>query len=279
MIQQLESLRLTETFSKIKPNIKSSVKQLLLIISINIVIALETSAEFGVENEEPVHSSDKRVSISKILDHYFTAKGGFGKMLEVTSIVSKNTLTIDGKKNFVRIVKKRPNKYKISYQVEEGENLFVYCYNGNTGWRTIGNSKSNVELLNDGETQNLIELTDFYSYLFNYMEKGVQLRFIGMSRVNGIDTYKIKAIINKNKTIYYYIDEENYDLRIALTREVKANEIAITKKIFGDYKRVDGILMAHKIVSYKRDVYKQTLIVNEYKFNSGILDYYFDMPR
>ncbi len=236
------------------------------------------SGEFRLENEELIASYSPGITLSKILDNYFEAKGGEGVMNAVTSIVTRSTQTKFGERFIVRSAKKSPEKFRYSYQKEGVEDYFFYGYNGTIAWRAVGKSIANCKILNIEKTKDLGEQAYFFSWLFKYKEKGALLTHLGVSRVNGINTYKIKAVINKNKTIYYYIDKENYQLRISLAREEIDNKIIMTKMIFSDYKFVEGLLIAHKIITNKFGFFKQTEIINQFKINSGIFDKSFEVP-
>jgi outer membrane lipoprotein-sorting protein len=119
------------------------------------------------------------------------------------------------------------------------------------------------------------------SFLVDYKEKGHKVQLMGKEPVEGTDAYKLQVTLKNGNTQTVYLDAEEYlEIKNETKRLVRGTETE-TETISGDYKEVDGVLMAFSSESGPKgspSSAKQKFTIEKVEFNVPIPDSEFTMP-
>lgn len=87
----------------------------------------------------------------------------------------------------------------------------------------------------------------FYNYLVQYKEMGYKTTYKNISTVKGKPCYAIDVAINNTAIVHYYIDCETFLIIKEHFEDLTYNQSI--KNYYEDYKSVNGVLFAFKVIS------------------------------
>ena len=115
--------------------------------------------------------------------------------------------------------------------------------------------RSEISLLNllnglyltEDQLEDLKEQGEFEGPLVNHEEKGNTVELVGTEEVEGTPAYKLKVTEADGDVTYMYLDQEYYiEFKTEARREVQGTEVEFAT-VLGDYKEVDGLMIAHSM--------------------------------
>jgi hypothetical protein len=116
--------------------------------------------------------------------------------------------------------------------------------------------------------------------LIGYEEEGIELEFLGTDEVEGTEAYKILVTKENGNTQTFFLDTEYcLPFRVESEREVQGQMVeAVTT--MGDYKEVDGLIMAHSIETRSPQMPQaQIMTIDEVTVNPEYDPAVFTMPE
>jgi hypothetical protein len=181
-------------------------------------------------------------NLDEILTRYYKVNG-FDKLQKVNTIIMSGSITRNDLMP-VKITKMRPNRYRMDFELADLE--AVQAYDGTTGWSITprtGNPKATVM---DEETLKDVKVrADFDGILYKWKEKGHIAELAGLDTIENKQVYKIKLIRKDGGIEYYFIDNQNFQLKKrAFTKIIRGKEVEI-ENIFSDYKQIDGMWFSY----------------------------------
>lgn len=168
-----------------------------------------------------------------------------------------------------------------------GNDYISTAYDGMVLWGT--NQWMKTEVKDSTELINFLNTVKEFPYPTHYWRRnGFMVDYIGKTKVEGVDTYKVKVVkppqlVNgtyKDNTAIYYIDCSSYVPVLVETKQYDENgEMQLMRTFLQDYRSVDGLLYPFKsILKYGEDVF-QIFEVESVEFNGEIIDQsIFGMP-
>ena len=184
----------------------------------------------------------------------------------------------------MNIQQMKPNKI-YTETVVMGQKI-IQGYDGETAWMVNPMTGSTTpQVMPDALKQQLVaNAQDMESEWIQYAKKGHEVTLEGKETIDGVETFKVKLVKNKNNdkqesTAYFFFDTENY---IPIATRITPDEgptagLTIETKL-SDYKETNaGVLMAHH---YETSVMgqKTELIFDEVIMNANIDEAIFKMP-
>ena len=219
-------------------------------------------------------------TVDDILAKNFEAKGGLAKMKAVQAIRLTAKMTIGpGMEAPAVIEQKRGDKVRIDITFQ-GMTLTPMALSGTTGWKLMPiQGNPNPEALSPEEMKDAIEQADMDGFLVDYKTKGHTVEYLGKEKVEGTEAYKLKVTLKSGDVRTVYIDtDSNLEIKIeskSLRRGVE-NE---GDTILGDYKEVEGLVVAHSIDSgQKGSPGRQVITITKVEINPKLDDLRFAMP-
>lgn len=205
---------------------------LVLIITISGLISAQTAKE--------------------IIDQNIELSGGLTNWKLLNSIIIQGRLTLGVNDQYpIKIFQQRPNLNKTVIVINKKETA-IEGYDGKKGYAM--NYATNKIQEYPNYTAESFD-TDF----IDWESKGFEAKYLGKEKLGDIYTHKVELTKNVNKTLYYF-DTKTY----MLLKEEKSEETLV----YGDYKKVGGLLMPHRIesASPKKDS-DYVMVINKIETN------------
>jgi len=230
----------------------------------------------GVLAASPVAAQSVDDLIAKNLE----AKGGLTRMRAVKSLRMTGLITIGpGMEAPVTLEIKRPNMMRLEFTIQGMTG--TQAFDGKAGWMLMPFAGSAKPEPMPPDVQDVIaEQADVDGPLVDYKDKGHTVELVGKEAVEGTDTYKIKVTTKKGTVRHFYLDAEYFlEVKEESRRTVRGTEIE-TDTIYGDYKEVDGLMMAHSIdTGQKGAPQRQKITIQKVELNVDLDDARFKMPE
>jgi outer membrane lipoprotein-sorting protein len=223
-------------------------------------------------------------TLEEILAKNLEVRGGKDAILAVQSMRSTGTMRMGGSAAGALEVPftvefKRPNMVRIEFTMQGM--TAVQAYDGEVGWAVMPFlGRTEPEEMAEDRLKDIKDQADFDGILVNYEEKGHTVEFMGTEDVDGTAAFKLKVTKANGDVVNLYLDEEYYiEFKADTTREVQGNEMEIST-VFGDYKEVEGLLLAHSMeMSFGGNPAEQVITIANTTLNVEIDDDRFAMPE
>lgn len=220
-------------------------------------------------------------TVDEVLAKNAEAKGGLDKIRAVKSMRVTATITIGpGMEAPAVIEQKRGEKVRLDITFQ-GMTLTPMVLNGNdSGWKLMPiQGNPNPEALSPEEMKDALEQADMDGFLIDYKAKGHTVEYLGTEKVEGTDAYKVKVTLKSGDVRTVYIDKDS-DLEIKIeSKSMRRGAEVEGDTNLGDYKDVDGLIMAHSIDSGQKGAPgRQTITISKIEINPEIDDTRFVMP-
>jgi hypothetical protein len=139
--------------------------------------------------------------------------------------------------------------------------------------------KKDPELVPDDQIKMMDEQADMDGPLVDWKEKGHKVELAGKEQVEGADAYKVKLTMKGGDVRTFYLDAESFlEIKVEAKRNIRGTEVD-GETIYGDYKEVDGMPMAHTMESgAKGSPQKQKMIYEKIELNPALPDSLFAVP-
>ena len=215
----------------------------------------------GDRYREKLQMPPTGITAQQVINDHYTALGGKSKLLARNAEKIVMTTEIDGSRVEITSYRKAPNKYLMTFTVDDRERS-KKVYNGSKG-----------VLIQEGRTMepvdiDLAELSYEADMNFGikYQQLSFDLSFVGISNVKGRPANKVRIITESGIPIEEYFDVET---KLMVKRiEIKYTSQGQMKKVtyFEDHKEVDGILYPHTVTELfdKKRIYEvKSITLNE----------------
>jgi outer membrane lipoprotein-sorting protein len=228
------------------------------------IVALVTYPGFGQTAEE-------------IIKKMIEAQGGkevFESLKDMT-LSGSLELVQQGLSGSLTMYKKEPDKTR--RDIEIMGMTITQAYDGETAWGFNPQTGSTEEMEERQAAEMKRESFPIVSIL--YPEKyGISFDYKGKEKIEDKDYFVIEQTYPDGFEVTLYVDAETY-----LTYKVKAktigpmgNEVE-AEQFTSDYKKVDGMTIAHSMVSFIEGEEYIKVAVTDVKLNTGLEDSFFKM--
>lgn len=223
-------------------------------------------------------------SLDEILAKHIENSGGKEAWSSVETVKIKAKMVTPQGEMTMSIKQAKPDR--IYSEMEVMGQKIIQGYDGTTAWMInpmTGNSSAQ-EMPEPIKQQLLANMQSMDSDWIDHASKGHEVTLEGNETIDGVETYKIKLVKNKNNdrpetTAYYFFDTENYIpvvIRITPDQGPTAGMTIETK--LSDYKETNiGVLMPHHMETAVMGQTSQ-VIYEEIIMNADIDDNVFKMP-
>ncbi len=219
-------------------------------------------------------------SVDQIISKYVKARGGYQKLFSVHSQRLTGTILFSpNEAGPFSITMERPFKMR-EEMIIQGKKI-IRVLNGNSGWIVNPFSgKNETQALPVSIVENMRGASDIDGPLVDYQTKGNIVRLIGKDTVNGKIAYKLRVIQGKNIISYIYIDRAS-GLEVKWEGEIgDKGKKHMMQSIFSNYRKVDGVMYACKIVSSTPGTNaQQIIIIKKVEVNPKLNEKIFSKPE
>jgi len=211
-------------------------------------------------------------TVQEILKKIIEAQGGKEVFESVKDLTFSGNLEMpqQGVTGSITLYKKEPDKRRVD--VETMGRVSTQAYDGVTAWRN-NIQTGTIEELSEEEAKDMKrEALPLASIL--YPEKyGISFAYKGKEKLDSKDYFVLEQTYSDGFKVTLYVDPETY-----LTHKSKAHvtdptigEIEVEQTI-ADYKKVDGLIIAHKIVTYINGQEYYKITITKASLNTGLED-------
>lgn len=219
-------------------------------------------------------------TVDEIVSKHVTARGGMTKLKAVSSIRLTGKMTMGpGLEAPVTLELKRPKSMRMEFSFQGM--TAVQAFDGTTAWAIMPfGGKKDAEALPADQAKELAEQADFDGPLVDHAQKGHQVELLGKEKVEGSDAYKLKVTLKGGDIRYLYLDAEYFlEMKSEGRRIVRGSEMEVESSM-GDYKEVEGLMIAHAIEGGPKGTpMRQKLTVEKVEINPAMDDVRFKMPE
>ncbi|MCP4152094.1 MAG: outer membrane lipoprotein-sorting protein [bacterium] len=235
------------------------------LIVVMILMMLGTMTMFGAE------------TLEQILAKNYEAKGGLEKIKAIKTMTFEGKMIQMSMELPIKGALKMPNKMRADVAFQDKK--IVMAYDGETAWwimPPMGITEPTEQAKEAAEDTK--EQAEAFFPLVNYKKYGHKLELVGTEDMEGTEVYKLKMTKKNGKEVFFYLDcETGIDLKTAFYKKKEANEVLI-ETLLGDYKEVDGIMIAFQTDTKANGQPTGSMIFTSAKFNEKIDDSFFKMP-
>ena len=219
-------------------------------------------------------------TIDEILAKNYEAKGGLAKIRAVKSMRITGKITIGPGMDAPAVIEQmRGDKVRMDITFQ-GMVLTPMVLNGTTGWKLMPiQGNPNAEALSPEEMKDALEQADMDGFLVDYKTKGHTVEYLGKEKVEGTDAYKLKVTLKGGDVRTVYIDtDSNLEIKLESKSTRRGAEVEGDTNL-GDYKEVDGLILAHSIDSGQKGAPgRQMITITKVEINPKLDETRFVMP-
>lgn len=219
-------------------------------------------------------------SLDQVLAKHYEAKGGLAKMkavqsMRITAKMANGPMTLP-----IVIEAKRPAMVRVNVDVQG--NQIVQAFDGKAGWSINPfqqSAKKDAEPMTPDQVREFEVQADMDGPLVDWKAKGHTVELLGKEPVEGSDAYKLKLTLKNGDERTIYLDADSYlEVKMVSRRKVRGTEMEAETSM-GDYKDVDGLMIAHAMESGAKGMpQKQKIVLEKVELNVPIADARFAMP-
>lgn len=223
--------------------------------------------------------ADEIKTVDEVIQRYIQAIGGQEKLDSIKSarLYAKN-LAMGGMEMPLTIEFKVPNKVRTEIKIQ-GMTV-IQAIDGDSGWFVMPLSgKTEPEKMSDDMFALMADEAELHSPLVNYKKKGHKVELLGKDEIEGSEVYKIKVLKKGGAEEVYYLDAEHFiPIKVRGKRTMRGTVMEYEISL-GNYKPVDGVLVAHSIEQSGGPMGPSNLTIERIEFNVEISDDRFTMPK
>lgn len=194
-------------------------------------------------------SPDDPTTADEVIAEYLRAIGGREKLDACRSMRATGTMAApDGSEMRFVQEQERPNKYRFELRIPSGATV-VQVFDGQKAWAATPPGGMVIELP-PGPAGLIAEQADFTGPLVDHQRKGHRIELIGREQIAGRPTFKLKVTRTgaaKEDLEYHHLDAKSFLPIRVYSKRTAAGRTTEREIFFGDYKAVDGLLVAHEI--------------------------------
>lgn len=218
-------------------------------------------------------------TLEEVLAKNYQTRGGLEKLKAIKSIRIKGKL-VQGMMNMdmpLELWYKKPDKLRLE-STFQGRKI-VQGYDGKVVWWIMPFlGTDDAQEMPKEQAKDVKDIVDSMDPLIDYKERGHTLELIGKEDMEGTEVYKLKMTKKNKEEEFYYLDvDSGIELKMSKYMKRGENEI-LMETYFGDYKEVDGIMMAFQMETKANEQTAANMTFNEIKFNETMDDQLFVMP-
>ena len=184
-------------------------------------------------------------TLQEVIDKNIEARGGLEALTAVQATRIVGTLQLDDVKGPYTIEWKAPDMFRIDFTLRDVTN--TQAYDGKEAWIINPFSSNPGATRAKGDQFDKIRANSDYlvGELVNAEEKGHRLEWMGKTTIEDREAFKIRVTRADGDVVYNYLDTEHYLVfRRDSKRKIHDKLVDMTTH-YEDYKRVDGLLIAH----------------------------------
>ncbi len=224
-------------------------------------------------------SSGYSQTAEEIIKKMIEVQGGKKVFESIKDMTLSGTLEVvqQSLSGSITIYKKEPDKMR--RDIEIMGMIITQAYDGETAWG-VNMQTGNTEEMEEQQAAE-IKRQSLPTISMLYPEKyGFSFDYQGKEKIEGKDYFVIESTYPDGFKATLYVDTETY-----LTYKAKGKTMGPMgyeiefEQFTSDYKKVDGMIIAHSMISFIEGEEYTKITVMSVKFNTGLEDSFFKMNQ
>jgi len=214
----------------------------------------------------------------EIIQKMIEAAGGRKALESVddSTVTGTIELTQSGYSGAITMYKKEPSKIRID--VEMMGMLITQAYDGNLAW-WINPQTGATEEMPATEAASMKREALPIDATFNPGKYGISFEYKGKEMLEGKDHYVIEQTYADGFKMDLYVDCATYLITKSKGTISSAMGEADFEQVATDYKKVNGLMVAHTITSYLNGAEARIIVITDVQYNTGLEDSLFKMEE
>lgn len=221
----------------------------------------------------------EEITIEQILESHYEAIGGLEAWSSVGSMKQVGKMSAPGGLEApFTILAKAPDKARIEFTFQGMTG--VQAADGEVAWQIMPfMGKTDPEPMPEDQARLMFESADFDGPLVDWEADGNRIDYEGTEEVEGTLTHKLKVTVPSGELRYYYLDAEHFLPIKSLTKTTLQGQETELENIYGDYKEVGGLVLAHSFEQRQPGAPAgQVFTIESIELNVEMADDRFSMP-
>ena len=218
-------------------------------------------------------------SIKRILKRMIDVQGGekvFESIQDMT-VTGAVEMVQQGVNGTLTMYKKEPEQRRVDLEVIG--RIITQAYDGRTTWWT-NPASGNIEEMTDQDASSMKRQSLPLVAILEPEKYGITFTYKGKEEVEGRDYHVLEQAYKDGYTMLRYVDAETYFTgRTRSTRMGPGGSPIQVEQVMSDFKEIDGMTMAHTIVTYYNGEVYTKITVQGVKINTGLDDALFKWER
>lgn len=210
-----------------------------------------------------------------ILAKMIEAQGGRGALEKIKDTTMTGTMEIIqfGMSGSLSIYIKEPDKVRMD--MEFMGMVMTQAFDGENGWG-VNPQTGGVEDMPEDQAKEMMRMARGNAALLNPEKFGISYTYKGRETLEGKDYFVLEQAFEDGHTVTMHVDADNY--MVYKTKEMSTNMAGVQAEaegFYGDYKKVDGVMMPHSIRILQGGEEAMAMTITEVSFNTGLEDSFF----
>ena len=228
-----------------------------------------------------LHAKESLPTVYDLYREFIAQNGGQNNLESLNSVIIRGSINEDGQKVNFRLYRKRPNKMRITVELE---NLKISTiFDGGQAWREV--TSDSVIALTELKGERLASIKKdsiFDSPFYTAFTKRKFISVVGVEDVNGKEAIRLDFDPEGDfgyKSLWLSLDhyQEVKMLRAhPASRTSLKNDEAI---YYQGYKRLNGIYWANLMQHFVDGELTKEIHIEDVVPNAGVFDYYFEVDE
>lgn len=225
---------------------------------------------FGVLASPGISQNTKDI-LAKMIE----AQGGRAALEKIKDTTMTGTMEIIqfGLSGSLSLYTKEPDKVRMD--MEFMGMVMTNAYDGENGWG-VNPQTGAVEDMPEDQAKEMKRTAMGNVALLNPEKYGITYTLKGKETLEGKDYFVLEQAFEDGHTATIYVDPGTY--LVYKTREMSTNMAGVqaeSEAFYGDYKKVDGLMMFHSMRILQGGEEAMTMTITEVSFNTGLEDSFF----
>lgn len=210
-----------------------------------------------------------------ILEKMIDAQGGRTALENIYDTILTGYMEMPqmGLGGSLKTYQKEPNKLRMDATIQGA--VVSQSFDGETAWMTNPMSGL-VEEMPQVMSKDFGRSALGNETLLNPEKFGITYTLTGKELLEGKEYFVLSQNFSDGFKAFFLIDPETYLMyKTKTTSKNELGEEVEIETIFSDYKNIDGILLAHSLITYQGDEEFMKMTIDLVEFNTGLEDSWF----
>ncbi|MBL6919080.1 MAG: hypothetical protein ISR41_01080 [Puniceicoccaceae bacterium] len=214
--------------------------------------------------------------LARILTRYYkTSFGGAEKWDQISSLKVSGMIKLAGGEFEMIAYQKKPDLFRL--RILHNVRDFEMGFDGTTAWQRKPGRNTEPEALGEDEARRFIHGARFGNYLLHPYADGKKIQYIDTVPTEGNLCHHIRVTLDTEYQVDYFIDIRVYLELKSIHTDFRSGSVASV--VYKDYIHESGMPIAKQIENFENGEWVSTLTLDDFKVNSGLMPWMFEMRQ